>query len=363
MQHGVHCWYDMLQRSLTLDGMKQGVYDSDVFLLVLTETTLTRWFCQQEILEAIRLGKPIVLLIEEDARFKPFQIDPWMAGLDFVSLLGRKVPVRGFSANPDVKNIICKAVDAALSDAVMHRRRDFEADSMIRALCASMGIKLPSNTMQISGTNGGLVSEETIEVAVLGEQYWGGEASLLIGALRENPSVAITEPTKREEVLRADRVVFFLSDAALSGASVNLLLAVLDQDQDLVKGRIIFICHSEKDGWKFGGENQAINKSPRQVQVALNENEAIVYRPQSLGGSRHEFPSMIAYIFNMLRRRASTSIASSYPAQIAPSLAERLQSELEWAESELERIKKEKCEATDEVARLTAILEPAGSRI
>jgi hypothetical protein len=46
----------MEQESLTLEGMMRGVAESDVFLLVLTESVLARWFCQQEILEAVRLG-------------------------------------------------------------------------------------------------------------------------------------------------------------------------------------------------------------------------------------------------------------------------------------------------------------------
>ena len=55
----------MEQAQLTLEGMRQGVRDSDVFLLVLTKSVLTRWFCQQELLTAIDEGTPIQLLVEE----------------------------------------------------------------------------------------------------------------------------------------------------------------------------------------------------------------------------------------------------------------------------------------------------------
>ena len=37
----------MRQALLTLEGMRQGVRDSDVFLLVLTETVLSRPYCQE----------------------------------------------------------------------------------------------------------------------------------------------------------------------------------------------------------------------------------------------------------------------------------------------------------------------------
>ena len=56
---GAHCWYDMEQAELTLEGMKQGVRDCDTFLLILTQNVLTRWFCQQEILTAIEESKQV----------------------------------------------------------------------------------------------------------------------------------------------------------------------------------------------------------------------------------------------------------------------------------------------------------------
>ena len=59
----------MEQAQLTLEGMKRGVRDSDVFLLLATQNVLSRWFCQQELLTAIDEGTPIQLLVEEDPRF------------------------------------------------------------------------------------------------------------------------------------------------------------------------------------------------------------------------------------------------------------------------------------------------------
>ena len=46
-QLGVHSWLDMKQKNLTLEGMRQGVRDSDVFFLVLTATVVQSWYCQQ----------------------------------------------------------------------------------------------------------------------------------------------------------------------------------------------------------------------------------------------------------------------------------------------------------------------------
>ena len=115
---GVHAWRDMNQKDLTEEGtcahacshiylqprstyvcvrvqsagmwnhvfvlslysgMKQGVYDSDVFILVLTNSVLSRKFCQKEIVWAIEFEKPILIVIEEEERFYSFDYERWLA--------------------------------------------------------------------------------------------------------------------------------------------------------------------------------------------------------------------------------------------------------------------------------------------
>ena len=66
---------DMRQDHLTPAGMRQGVQHSDIFLLILTENVLSRWFCQQEILAALAADKLIQIMIEEDPRFSPFSFE------------------------------------------------------------------------------------------------------------------------------------------------------------------------------------------------------------------------------------------------------------------------------------------------
>ena len=46
----LHNWIDMHQSKLTLEGMREGVRDSGVFLLLLSKHVLASWFCQQEML-------------------------------------------------------------------------------------------------------------------------------------------------------------------------------------------------------------------------------------------------------------------------------------------------------------------------
>ena len=78
-QFGLHTWVDMRQEVLTLEGMRQGVRDSSVFTLILTEHVLGSWFCKQEILCAIEEEKPFQLIIEAEPRFSPFDLGAWQA--------------------------------------------------------------------------------------------------------------------------------------------------------------------------------------------------------------------------------------------------------------------------------------------
>ena len=57
-------WLVRVRQDLTLEGMRQGVRDSRVFLLVLTAHVLNSWFCRQEMLCAIESGKPVQLVLE-----------------------------------------------------------------------------------------------------------------------------------------------------------------------------------------------------------------------------------------------------------------------------------------------------------
>jgi hypothetical protein len=53
---GLNPWRDMSQLNITEEGMKQGVFDSDVFILVLTNSVLNRWFCLKELSWALAFG-------------------------------------------------------------------------------------------------------------------------------------------------------------------------------------------------------------------------------------------------------------------------------------------------------------------
>ena len=74
---GLNCWRDMNQEDLTEKGMRQGVYDSDLFVLFLTNSMLSRPFCLKEIGWAIEFKKAIVMVAEKEARFWAWDHGRW----------------------------------------------------------------------------------------------------------------------------------------------------------------------------------------------------------------------------------------------------------------------------------------------
>ena len=72
--------------------------------------------------------------------------------------------------------------------------------------------------------------------------------------------------------------------------ALRQLLAVLELDKVAARDRIVAV-YAEEAGWSFGcPEHRSAVDS---VQEALNNHEALTYRPKCEGSSKHEFPEMI----------------------------------------------------------------------
>ena len=280
----------MEQAQLTLEGMRQGVRDSDVFLLILTKSVLTRWFCQQELLTAIDEGTPVQLLVESDTRFFPFDETNW----------------RDFTADsPEDHAAIVAAVEAALAEAVQLRRRDYEASAMMRELLRRNGIALPSATGPPAAEPAGLstvAQTETTTVYLIGNRHGrGGDmVDTLVHELTASERVIVREGDSQQALADANKVLVLLSEGVLQDASLSELVEALAQDRATSTDRIVMVCRTSSEGWVFGGANPEVAAAPAEVQQALNGHEAITYRTPSESGSRHEFPAMLDHLLNRL---------------------------------------------------------------
>ena len=160
---GVHGWRDMNQADLTEAAMRRGVYDSDVFIVFLTNSYLARTFCIAELTWALEFGKPIIVVVEEEGRFWPFDLQRWKAGR-----LAKVAAAHGGSAasaasaaggaaawgvdcelqvtHAECPRHIRELIEARCASGSMlpFRRREFEVDAMVHEIvrrssaCASV---------------------------------------------------------------------------------------------------------------------------------------------------------------------------------------------------------------------------------
>eukprot|EP01046_Picozoa_sp_COSAG06_P027918 COSAG06_NODE_2489_length_6771_cov_4.361661_1_plen_1680_part_00 len=308
---GLHCWLDMQERVLTLDGMKDGVRNSDVFLLVLSEHVLFSWFCQQEILTALDEAKPIQIVLEEEPRFHPFDKATWLDG-------GRERTTRTWldvdkkKRTTRIPSRIVQMIDDHLPHAVTFRRRDWEQEAMMHELCSRNDIIIPPPTpgqgrpwplapMQIfvihNEDNAGDYLVELQDELV---QRSSGQIRFLHG---------VDPDTCQDELSAADFVLVFLTAGVIEEGSpsrANLEAAIAQEaKRSENRDRIVALYLDETycfvNGWKFGCPEQ--KSAPQPVQTCLEQHEAIAYRPkhsQEHTENSHEFPSMVAHLTDKL---------------------------------------------------------------
>ena len=292
-QLGLATWLDVRQSNLTLEGMKQGIKDSDVFLLVLSEHVLSSWFCQQEIETALDAEKPIQILLEVESRFNPFDLEAWrsMPSTERVvkNTAGRDVQV-------PLK--ISDAIDGLLKHAIIYRRREYEASAMMQELCRRNGLVLPRQPVQVNSNCG----DVPLRVFCISSQS-SSTVSLLADVVAHiGPQFIFTQdPT---ELVSADRVLLVLTPGILQSRA-DWLLRVIHTDATNLQDRITAL-FSEDSGWKFGCDEQ--QTAHPAIQVCLNEHEAITFRPRDLDGpNRHEFPTMCEHLCSTLQTDVARS--------------------------------------------------------
>jgi serine/threonine protein kinase len=327
---GLHCWYDMRQRVLTLKGMRKGVCDSDVFIFLLSSRVLDSWFCQQELLCAIEHKKRIQLVVEADPRFNPFDVAQWNAERESYaaqaatagssdrrlysetrSEAGGRVEVL---VEPDERyawqtkqggkklaELIAQAIDDNLPKAVTFRRRDFEQDAMLRELCRRNGKELPDEEPQETRPG------HPIRVLVIHNERSNNRDSppqrmhRLLEALEDNGEDDICLCDSSTDLSSVHCVLLLLVPGVLGGATLVALQDALRYDREQQTDRIIAVCDQS---WNFRGPEAT--EAPQDVQACLSSHEAIVFRPRTNdeAGDCHEHPAMMKQLLLKLRMAA-----------------------------------------------------------
>lgn len=323
---GLHCWLDMRQQQLTLEGMRAGVRDSRVFIFVLSERILASWFCQQEALCALDEEKQIQLIVEEEPRFHPFHRVGWRQAAVAIA-----VPQR-----------IIDMVEEHLPHAVAYRRRDFEQAAMMREICKRNGFVLPN-----APSDPWPPERQPLRVGVICNQATAesmlADLTTALAQVPERVQVLQIAELQRGDLQRADCVLLLLTEGVLEQPSLGVLQDAIAWDAACRRDRIVCV-FSTAAGWTFGCKAQ--QQAPADVQACLNDHEAICYRPRDDSGpSRHEFGAMVAQVLVKLGAGATPLPVMDTVERSAPSRS---------VCEELAALRREKDEALARVAEQDA---------
>ena len=128
-------WYDMAATNLVVQGMKDGIRKSAVFILFLSKNVFKSEFVRLEVNEALNLKKPIILLHEEDRREEKHFSFPRFMGDDDVELTLSEEDKTDTSLSEVPKafiDLLKKLIKD--SESIAYRRRIWENKAMVKEI-------------------------------------------------------------------------------------------------------------------------------------------------------------------------------------------------------------------------------------
>jgi hypothetical protein len=304
-------WIDMRADEITEPAMRQGVIDSEVFLLVLTRNALFRPFCIKEINWGIEFGKPFVVVVEKDGRFASWDYASWSeqwqkggSSGDYDWLLSSSSPLGGTGATRQAMlDAVAKMVEDNKGAMLPYRRRNFEVGAMFNEMFARSSLVCPPKARERPASSvakaGGAAREP---VLIFRESSTGGGvAAALLDAMaaRGVPAVVVEGADQFDSVLKAStsRVTALLVVSA----------GVLEKQRDLLMR--VMQCDDAKvvavhNNWHFYGPEQ--NGAPDELK-AIFDSELLTYRPADTPNLRYEFEGSMDEILRRLGQSAGSS--------------------------------------------------------
>ena len=318
-QMGVHGWRDMNQTDLTEEGMRRGVYDSDVFILFLTNSYLSRKFCLAEITYALEFDKPIIIVSEQEERFWPFDLKRWkqnrctrITGGEWVA---GKLQTTYETCPAPIRDLIeSRAADGSI---LPFRRRDFEVNALTREIVSRAQRRLGEHTAKIGDAS------SNIEI-VWGSQLpppsartnldEGAKRCICIFALESKHTIAVMDECKASidkfaprtkwvdtaEMSSANHVLMVLSRGCVDAdtRSAALLEEAVDAGKTIT---FLYLNSNEEEEWNFGAFYDLHAKMPSKATEAVCAHEALKYRDSNPARIHYEHDAMILEILKRMR--------------------------------------------------------------
>jgi hypothetical protein len=314
---GCHAWRDMNQIDITTAAMKQGVLDSDVFVLFLTNAVLTRPFCLKEIGWALDANKPIVIVAEEEERFWPFDIERWKKDectKDTTVWPHTWKKSNGLGSDyascpANIKTEIQRQHDAGL--ILPYRRRDFEANGMILEVLKKAGElgcewakHVPHDALSSSESSINTISGTRKLLVVCDTTQEAGASTMVI---RQSINDELKQTLAQcnvdivDNVEEATHALVVLTGGLLRNGSLSMLQ--LDGIVNRLGPLDIIYTHSEDAGWDF---DVFYGRPDSKLKSSIAGHESLKYRPNNLARG-YEHTSMVSEVLRRFRPHSSGS--------------------------------------------------------
>eukprot|EP00457_Paulinella_chromatophora_P000913 gb/GEZN01000915.1/.p1 GENE.gb/GEZN01000915.1/~~gb/GEZN01000915.1/.p1 ORF type:complete len:977 (+),score=142.12 gb/GEZN01000915.1/:59-2989(+) len=320
-RYGAIVWRDMDAKNLTEEGMKQGVEDSDVFILFLSNAVLSRPYCPKEASWAIQAKKPFIVVVEQDPRHFSFDWGRWQED-KLTKLPGNDQ--WGLSTSLGCSYLQCKSNFPAVHDEIQSqwenktmitfRRRDFELDAMIREIFSRAGKKLVwGERLAPKSMEHTLRSvQENVNVFIIHSDNNVAtqitEELMLAFEKKYGISVTASDAKQREQLLDGNSVVEGLAKAkqvivVLTSGVLNSNSKSMDHLRYAIKEGIpLFPIFSVDGGWEFGGKES--KQASRWVMEVVGSLEAMEYRSRQKQNQEFEFWAMVEELISRMLRPA-----------------------------------------------------------
>jgi len=304
---GISSWRDMTQEKIDTAAMIKGVQDSDVFVLLLTTRTLSRWYCLLEFACALKEKKPIVVVVEEDVRFDAWDFQRWKEDKSKTGDIDDTLEItykgleegQGFSGKlgggPDDAVDIRDFITKEHTNMIPHRRRGFEFDMMMYEILRRGDIEIPKELADKCHPS---LSPDVVKPGTF-------------FLVHSNTGDSIAKEMKESLETLGQHIVNAMDDQSI--VLVVLTGGVLDNDtclgaieKAIQKGNAIQFVMSFKAKWKFEeGKNDREEKCRKQ----LNNYEVMTYRGK--GDNReYEHNSMMHEMMKRLELNKDTCKAT-----------------------------------------------------
>eukprot|EP00808_Paulinella_micropora_P006456 g79812.t1 len=284
-RHGAGVWRAVSRADYTEKDVRQGVADSDAFILFLTNGVLSCLKFLKEISWALEFDKPILVVLETDGRFFSFDWVRWtrdelhkMPGWDIWEVaLNLGKAYKDLKEDPKFTPVHDKLQQLWMAHTMIpYRRREFEVKAMVREIFRQAGAagclwgaRLPPRAP---------VQPPLLRVFLI----YGARGAALAAELQQGleaayPSLQLQQSGRTDAALpaalqQAERVVVLLTGGLLEEKSAlrHLRFAVLS-------GKPLYALYSQEDVWEFGGKEfrRAVQWCGQEVVESL---EAMVFR-------------------------------------------------------------------------------------